>query len=103
MSAPVVAHLPPVRAQSPLAEALRAEIVDAVRQALADTDHTAPESPARGRRMVDRAGAADYLAVSVSQVDVWARRGLITRRRWGRVVRYDLDDLDRFADTWEQS
>lgn len=86
---------------------LAAALEHAIRAAVADAianDHAAPEQPAaRGRRMVDRAGAADYLGVSPSTIDTWARAGRITRRRFGGVVRYDVADLDRFADGWERS
>lgn len=102
MSAPVSPLRPEWRDPHGLAAAIEATVADAVRSCL--SDHVAPEQPAaRGRRMVTRTQAAEYLSVSKAQIDVWARRGVLTRRRHGRLVRYDLAELDRFADGWEQS
>ncbi len=47
---------------------------------------------------VSTAEAARILNVNVSTLKVWRVRGTGPRfRRWGRLIRYHLDDLEDFA------
>jgi len=59
--------------------------------------HVAPVLPPR---LLDRAGAAAYLSISVDLLDRLSRQGRLRRRLLPptRCIRYDIRDLDRFVD-----
>ncbi len=52
-------------------------------------------------RLLDRAGVARYLSVSLDVLDRLARRGLVRRRvlPGTRCIRFDLRDLNRFIES----
>jgi len=52
-------------------------------------------------RLLDRAGAARYLSVSLDVLDRLARRGLVRRRvlPGTRCIRFDVRDLNRFIES----
>jgi hypothetical protein len=52
-------------------------------------------------RLLDRAGAARYLSVSLDVLDRLARRALVRRRvlPGTRCIRFDVRDLNRFIES----
>lgn len=52
------------------------------------------ESSTTHPRWASREQAAEHVGVSVFTIDRWRIKGLITARRAGGVVRFDLNEID---------
>lgn len=57
----------------------------------------APATTTSSRALYDRQQAAEFFSISTRTLDQWEREGLIKATRFGRLVRYHRDELERVA------
>jgi excisionase family DNA binding protein len=59
---------------------------------------TAPSRPASLRRLIDIEQLADHLGVSVRHVRRLVSERRIPFHKWGRLLRFDIDEVNKWLD-----